>query len=87
MTVSHCSNGSVVVEYRIVASRRAERRYYARLVQHVGGQEFVAGDVLAIGGLQNGAHVVVAGANDFMITLVGASTSDPTVRFDYAVAE
>ena len=53
----------------------------------IGFSYFVAGDVLAIGGLQNGAHVVVAGANDFMITLLGASTSDPTVRFDYAVAE
>src|SRR5687768_10739046 len=41
-TVSRCSNGKVLVEYRNVTSRRAERRYYARLVQHVVGQELAS---------------------------------------------
>jgi hypothetical protein len=53
----------------------------------IGFTYFVAGDVLAIGGLQNGANAVVVGANDFLITLLGASTPSPTVRFDYSVAE
>lgn len=53
----------------------------------IGFTYLVLGDVLAIGGLQNGANAVVAGANDFLISFLGASTPSPTVRFDYAVTE